>query len=122
MTRPPLALRPPAPTLSREAVFAHFPGYLGAGPNSWRTTPVGVVHCGDWKLMEFYEDHHLELYNLREDTGEVKNLAETNKDKAAELLDRLTAWRSAVGAKMPAPHKAGEKPANFGKNRDSGDD
>ena len=68
----------PTAKLQRDAIFQHFPGYLGAGPDSWRTTPVSLIHSGDWKLMEFLEDGRLELYNLRDDIGETKNLAKEN--------------------------------------------
>lgn len=104
--------RDPAARLRRDAIFQHFPGYLGSGNNTWRTTPVGTIHSGDWKLMEFYEDGHLELYNLREDVGETRNLATSQPDRARELHARLVAWRAQVGARMPTPHRAGEKPAS----------
>src|SRR5262249_19786899 len=42
--------------LKRDAIYQHFPGYLGAGPGFWRTTPVSLIEVGDWKLMEFFED------------------------------------------------------------------
>ncbi len=105
--------RDSAAKLQRDAIYQHFPGYLGAGANSWRTTPVGVIQSGDWKLMEFFEDSRLELYNLREDIGEVKNLAKELPGKAKELHARLVAWRKDVGAKMPTPHKAGDQPPGF---------
>ncbi|MFA6561452.1 MAG: sulfatase [Verrucomicrobiia bacterium] len=91
--------------LKREAIFHHFPGYLGAGANTWRTTPVGVITAGDWKLMEFFEDNRLELYNLKDDLGEKTNLAATMPEKAKELHDKLVAWRKSVNAPMPAPNK-----------------
>lgn len=56
---------------------------------------------GDWKLMEYLEDGKLELYNLRDDLGETKNLASTMPDKAKELHARLVAWRKEVKAPMP---------------------
>ncbi|MFM7209927.1 MAG: sulfatase, partial [Verrucomicrobiota bacterium] len=71
--------------LKRAAIFQHFPGYLGAGPGLWRTTPVSVIQAGDWKLMEYLEDGHLELYHLKEDLGETRNLAATHPDRAKEL-------------------------------------
>jgi arylsulfatase A-like enzyme len=92
-------------SLKREAVFHHFPGYLGAGANTWRTTPVGVITAGDWKLMEFFEDNRIELYNHKDDLGEQKNLAATMPDKAKELHDKLVAWRKSVNAPMPTPNK-----------------
>jgi arylsulfatase A-like enzyme len=93
--------------LKRQAIFQHFPGYLGSGPGLWRTTPVSLVQMGDWKLMEYLEDAHLELYDLRADLGETKNLVATYPDKAKELHDRLIAWRKETSAPMPTPNKAG---------------
>lgn len=93
--------RDPAGKLERDAIFQHFPGYLGAGANSWRTTPVSVIQSGDWKLMEFLEDGRLELYNLRNDVAESKNLAAEEPKKAVELHARLAAWRASVNAAMP---------------------
>ncbi|MCC6511852.1 MAG: sulfatase [Pirellulaceae bacterium] len=93
--------RDPAATLQRDAIFQHFPGYLGSGPGMLRTTPVSLIQSGDWKLMEFFEDGRLELYNLADDIGETKNLAKANPAKAKELHDRLVAWRTEVKAPMP---------------------
>ncbi len=93
--------RNPNAKLQRDAIFQHFPGYLGAGADSWRTTPVSLIQNGDWKLMEFLEDGRLELYNLRNDIGESKNLAAEMPEKAKELHARLVAWRTEVNAPMP---------------------
>lgn len=93
--------RDPNAKLQRDAIFQHFPGYLGAGADSWRTTPVSLVQIGDWKLMEFLEDGRLELYNLSDDIGETKNLAKENPAKAKELHARLITWRAEVKAPMP---------------------
>jgi len=88
-------------TLGREALYWHFPGYLGAGQGSWRTTPAGTIRAGDWKLHEFFETGKLELYNLKDDPGERKDLAATNPAKRDELAKKLAAWREAVKAPMP---------------------
>jgi arylsulfatase A-like enzyme len=88
-------------SLKRTAIYQHFPGYLGMGADQWRTTPVGLIEAGDWKLMEFFEDGRLELYNLKDDIGEQHNLASAMPDKAKELRDQMIAWRTTVGAKMP---------------------
>jgi arylsulfatase A-like enzyme len=94
--------RDPAAKLQRDAIFQHFPGYLGAGADAWRTTPVSVIQSGDWKLMEFLEDGRLELYNLADDIGETRNLAKDNPAKAKELHARLVLWRNQVNAPMPS--------------------
>lgn len=95
-------LKGEAKTLPREALFWHFPGYLGFAQNEWRTTPAGSVRAGDWKLVEFFEDGNQELYNLKDDIGESKNLAADNPEKVKELHAKMLAWRDEVGAKMPA--------------------
>ncbi|HVK10918.1 MAG TPA: sulfatase-like hydrolase/transferase, partial [Gemmataceae bacterium] len=86
-------------------LFWHFPGYLGAGPGSWRTTPAGAVRSGDWKLLEFFEDGRRELYNLRDDPSQKTDLAPMHPDRAAALHAKLVAWRKQVNAPMPTPNK-----------------
>jgi arylsulfatase A-like enzyme len=109
--------RDPKAVLKRDAIFQHFPGYLGAGENTWRTTPVGLIQSGPWKLMEFFEDKHLELYNLNDDIGETKNLATEMPDKAKELHMKMLAWRESVGAKMPTPNTPTDTPKKKGKGK-----
>lgn len=95
-------LRNPAAKLKRDAIYFHFPGYLeGYATKQWRTAPVGFIHAGDWKLMEFFETGKLELYNVREDIGEKNNLAEKMPEQAKQLHARLIAWRQEVNAAMP---------------------
>jgi len=90
--------------LKRKALFWHFPAYLQAYrgmPSPWRTTPAGTVRAGDWKLLEFFEDGRLELYNLKDDIGESKDLAKQRPEKTRELHGLLKAWRKAVSAPVP---------------------
>ena len=103
-------LQEPAAELQRDAIFQHFPGYLAAGKQTWRTTPVSLIQSGNWKLMEFLEDGRLELYNLRDDIGETKNLATEMPDKAQELHARLVAWRDEVNAPMPTKNTGDAEP------------
>jgi uncharacterized sulfatase len=79
------------------ALYWHYPVYH-------HSTPAGAVRHGDWKLLEFFEDGHLELYNLQQDMGEKHNLAATMPDKADELRVMLASWRKSVGADMPEPN------------------
>ncbi|HYE20450.1 MAG TPA: sulfatase [Tepidisphaeraceae bacterium] len=104
----------PTAALARDAIYQHFPGYLGAGAASWRTTPVGTIQAGDWKLLEFFEDGRLELYNLRDDVGETQNLAAKQPEKVKELHEKMKAWRASVNAPMPTKN-ADVKPAAKGR-------
>jgi arylsulfatase A-like enzyme len=106
----PLLTGQPDAKLGREDVFWHFPGYLGAGASDWRTKPVGAVRSGDYKLLEFFEDGRLELYNLKDDLSQKVDLAEKDPDRAKALHAKLVAWRESVGAKMPTPNDKPQQP------------
>lgn len=87
--------------LNRQAIFWHFPAYLQGSGGTWRTTPAGAIREGRWKLLEFFEDRHVELYNLEEDIGEKNNLADKMPEKTKELHELLKDWRKSVHAKVP---------------------
>jgi arylsulfatase A-like enzyme len=92
---------------TRGPIFWHLPGYLeskGTPGVLWRTTPCGAIREGDYKLIEYFEDGRLELYNLKQDLGETKNLASSKPAVAKKLHDKLVAWRKATNAKMPTPN------------------
>jgi arylsulfatase A-like enzyme len=91
-------LRCPTAALSREALFFHYPHYYAT------TTPVSAVRLGDWKLLEYFEEPRVELYNLERDLGETRNLAADYPEKAETLLQRLRAWRQSVDAALPQPN------------------
>ena len=92
--------------LDRDAIYWHFPGYLGAGQNSWRTTPAGAIRSGDWKLLEYFEDNRLELYNLRDDLSEKQNLAAKFPARTKELHSKLLTWRKSIDAPMPTKNSS----------------
>jgi arylsulfatase A-like enzyme len=56
---------------------------------------------GDWKLIEFFEEGELELYNLREDLSERNNLAAKMPEKTKELHASMLKWRKATKAPVP---------------------
>ncbi len=86
-----------AGTLARDTLYWHYPHYH-------RTLPYGAVRQGDWKLMEFFEDGRLELYNLADDRSESSDLAQSEPAKTEALHTALQAWRESVGAQMPTPN------------------
>lgn len=92
-----LPLLKQARKLERDAIYWHYPHYH-------HSSPAGAIREGKYKLIEFYEDGRLELYNMANDIGEKKNLAAEMPDKSAQLQQKLAEWRRSVGAKMPAPN------------------
>jgi len=83
--------------MTRGPIYWHYPHYSNQGG-----APAGAIRQGDWKLIEYFEDGRLELYNLRDDLGEQKDLATAMPEKARELQKMLADWRRSVGAQMPA--------------------
>lgn len=83
--------------LDREPLYWHYPHYHPGG-----ATPYGAVRAGRYKLIEFYEDMRVELYDLDVDVGEVVNLADSLPEQTARLRDLLHDWRDEVGAQMPS--------------------
>ena len=82
--------------LEREAIFWHYPHYGNQGG-----TPGASVRSGDFKLIEFFEDGSLELYNLKDDPGELENVVAEFPDVAQRLHGLLKDWRERVEAKIP---------------------
>jgi arylsulfatase A-like enzyme len=89
----------PSSHLNRDALYFHYPHYYAT------TTPVSAVRAGEWKLLEYFEDRRLELYNLKDDPSETVNLAQKEPAVAQKLHDKLDAWRKEVGAQLPTSQK-----------------
>lgn len=96
-------LKSPQSKLDREALFWHYPHYYAT------TSPVSSVRQGKWKLLEYLEDGHLELYDLEKDLGESENLTSSKPEIAKTLQQKLTQWRVNVDAPMPLPNENWKK-------------
>jgi len=100
--------------LGDRAVYWHYPLYLAGSTYNqvvpvhttnqmyWRATPCSVIRKGDWKLIQFFESDTVQLYNLKSDIGESSDLAESNPEKAKELLSELKAWQNNTDAVIPS--------------------
>jgi arylsulfatase A-like enzyme len=89
------ALKQTGPLPARP-LFWHYPHYGNQGG-----VPGGSVRDGQWKLIEFFEDNRVELYNLADDPAEQHDLATAQAAKAGQLREKLVAWRKSLDAKMP---------------------
>lgn len=94
-------------SLNREAIFWHFPHYSNHGVQS----PGGAVRAGDYKLLEYFENDTVQLFNLRDDIGERNDLSDLRTDKVEELRFMLHSWRDSVSARMMEPNP-GYRPAS----------
>ncbi|MBY0459643.1 MAG: sulfatase, partial [Gemmataceae bacterium] len=85
--------------MKERPIFWHYPHYANQG-----SKPGGAVRKGDYKLVEFYEDGRRELFDVKKDISESRNLAADKPEVVKELAAELAAWRKDVGAKMPTPN------------------
>ena len=83
---------------SKRSLVWHYPHYHGS---TW--TPGAAIRQGDWKLISFYEFDKVELYNLKDDLGEHKNLADTHPEIVQRLNRELVGWQKSQQAAMPQP-------------------
>lgn len=86
-------------------LYWHFPHYTNQ-----QGTPAGMVRLRDWKLIEPYETGKRELYNLKTDPGETRNLASQHPRRCDELTRLLTDYRQRVNARMPTTRSEAEQP------------
>ena len=85
----------------RGPIYWHFPHYSNHGYQS----PGGAIRVGRHKLLEYYENGSVQLFDLEKDLGEQDDLSKSQPQKTAELLGMLRAWRKRVDAQMPRPKR-----------------
>ena len=82
----------------REELVFHFPHYQSDdGPHS-------AIRIGNLKLIRFYEDDRVTLFDLSKDIGERDDLAKRLPAEAKRLRERLETYLAAVAAQMPTPN------------------
>jgi len=86
-------LKNPKASVARDTLYWHYPL---SKPHFLGGRSCGAIRKGNWKLLEFFDDGHLELYNLKDDLGEKNNLAEKMPDKTKKLHRMLHKWRRSL--------------------------
>jgi len=92
--------------LNRDAIYFHYPNWAFHKRNKLG----GVIRERDYKLIKRYGDGALELFNLKSDIGERKNLAAKSPKLAARLEKKLEAWLREIDARMPIASKTRSTP------------
>ena len=59
------------------------------------------------KLVVFFDDNKLELYNIKEDIGEQNNLAYVMPERRDQMLQKLRDWWIEVDARFPDGYEPG---------------
>lgn len=100
--------------LEDRSIFWHYPMYLdskgkavipihGTNRMYWRGVPATMVVTGDWKLIYYYEDQSVKLFNVQADPYEASELSSRHPEKTQQMLKELKEWVAATDA--PAPDK-----------------
>lgn len=64
--------------------------------------PYSIVRSGDWKLIYYYEDRNIELFNLKEDPYETHDVAEEYPEVRNAIYAKLVDWIQQTNAPMPS--------------------
>ena len=83
--------------LNRTALFFHYPHFAFHKANR----PGSAIRYGKHKLILRYDDDSIELFDLENDLGENKNLAEENSEMALQLRGKLQEWLTSTNAGIP---------------------
>lgn len=88
--------------LQPRELFWHYPHHqhyqLGGA------MPYGAIRQGNFKLIEFFNDMHVELYDIAGDISEEHDLAASEPARVEQMRSRLHRWREEIGAQMPTPN------------------
>lgn len=87
-------------SLDRDAIYWHFPHYSNHGMQS----PGAVIRSGKYKLLEYFENGTVQLFDLDSDIGETTNLAKQRPEIVDQLLGKLHKWQMDVDAEMMDPN------------------
>jgi len=82
-------------------LYWHYPSETAKLQNNL----ASAVRAGDYKLLEFYKDNRIELYDLKKDPSETNNLSEKQPKITSKLKADLDAWKAEVNAEAPALKK-----------------
>ncbi len=81
----------------RGAIYWHFPHYSNHGYQS----PGGAIRLGNYKLLDYFENETVQLFDLANDIGEQTDISKEKPETTQKLLTMLRRWRKEVDAKMP---------------------
>ena len=82
--------------INRGPIYWHFPHYSNHGMQS----PGGAIRDGDYKLIEYFENGSVQLFNLKDDIGELNDISKIEIEKTKDLKLKLKNWREKVNARM----------------------
>jgi len=90
----------------RAPIFWHYPHY-----SNQYGAPCAAIRDGNWKLIRWFENDRVELFNLAEDLSERTDLSTSEPEQCQRLKQQLEVWLDEIGAKLPTPNPVGSREA-----------
>tara|TARA_B100000459_G_scaffold128309_1_gene81666 strand:- start:70 stop:495 length:426 start_codon:yes stop_codon:yes gene_type:complete len=94
--------------IKERELYWHFPAYLQSYLRAdeqpdplFRARPCSVIRKGKWKLIEYFENNNVELFDLNNDIGEKNNLSQLRPEITKSLKKQLAMWRKNTKAAVP---------------------
>jgi len=89
-------------------------------PTSTGDYVSSAIRSGNYKLIDFYTQNRVELYDLSNDISESTNIASQKPELTTELLTKVQNWRKELNVNMPKQknnNNSGNKNINNNKNK-----
>ena len=96
------------PMLKGEKTNAQTRQFIWHFPHNYSFEPYSVIHEGDWKLVYWYRESKLELYNILKDISESTDLSKVNPDKTKELAVKLSNYLRKANSGRPSYKSTGK--------------
>ncbi|GAB4357257.1 MAG: arylsulfatase [Bryobacter sp.] len=87
-----------------DTFYWELPGYDGAKGVFHKEAPKAALRQGDWKIVRPEPNAALELYNLKADIGETKNLAAAEPQRLSAMERLLLGTRTEPRSQRHGPH------------------
>jgi arylsulfatase A-like enzyme len=102
----PLMVKGDSKGLEKRKIYWH---KASERPNNTGDYVSTAVRSGDYKLIDFYAQNRVELYNLKEDPSETKNLVLKEPKITADLMKNIAEWRADMKVYMFADKQKNKK-------------
>ena len=83
--------------LKRDSIYFHYPNYAFHKENRF----ASAIRSGDHKLLWFYDDDSVELYDLKNDISGSRNIADEMPEKTRQMRSELEEWLKKTNASRP---------------------
>lgn len=81
----------------RDTFYWHYPSETG----KWVNRMCSAIRHDDHKLLYFYKDKRIELYDLKNDPSEKNDLAKIDTERTIKMKAMLDQWLKDVNAEEP---------------------